>query len=1093
MAIEVFCDSCFTSFRVRDELLGKRIRCKECGEPVVVKPSEDFSGPAALPPRKTAGGSPKRRPQKSAGPGAGVVVGGAVAALLLFGLLAFGAVSLLTSDDAEQPETVAASDGPGFKPPLPGNRPASVPAGQPAGTPQTTPAGTAASGTSGTSTTANGAAAAAAARQAAARQAAPISPWTMKPDPAPELFTPAEGKAVRLAFPQGASGDKVVYPHNSAEFVALGSNFREADVREVWNLGTGEKVGTIHANMGADRGALSPDGRWFVGANSTKDKLLVMDVAGQKMASELTLSPGPTTTVLRFASPERLVTLRYQQPLEVWSIPEGKKERSIDVSKFFQINSLTTSPGGHYAALVMEGHSQLGCYNLDTGQNAGIVSLKELTSEVNFTCDALAFSPDGAWLAAVFKSYDKEFGHQLFGWDVTTGKVAFQHRIPAELKDQAVSGTNQSADVRWFRDSKLMLLFGRFVFDRESGGPLWRVPTDNKLDGEQAVPFDTNRILLAGGDYKKKTVAEVVLPLDEVVAAAATISAGGTADDADLPPLTKADDSASREVSLTSAAWRVTPGTPDAVPENLLKDPVPINTGAQEPGAILLSTAGSGRAVIAFDEHENRAVVRLVELTDLPGQRDIEIPFGATVLDLSPDGTRLLTRVSASQGRLDLWSLPEGEHLAGWRPHLGLDKGAGDLVAASFIDSEHVLSLSRDGLLTLWEVPACRSIYTVKDVRQNFRPNSYQETMARIQAEYEAKMAAIRGTRPGRNKEPEVQPVLNPGLPAISPDGKTMALWHDGALYFLDSLSGQVTGTVSCSGPLGASAFSPSGTQFAATLHTPGGASLVTVQLSDGTISRDIPLPQHGSWLHWCSDSTLLLDNTRLIDLEHGRIVWTYLSRNAVHSPDSPGGLHIACLPSGGSSQQLRLAAVALPDSEAAQKISGNVPPPELILGERKKLSLNMRLAENPPENPQFSQQLQQSMTEQLERNGIEVAASQSLSLTVTLARRSTGKQAEFRRLGNAGGGNISISEDVLDCAVSISQGGKKLWGKETHISNVDVGFARIKPGETAQQNLARNQWSRATQYLTGIDLPGHLFPEGAEKGLGSSSLKPGR
>ncbi|MCA9116277.1 MAG: DUF3592 domain-containing protein [Planctomycetaceae bacterium] len=52
MPITVTCDECFTSVRVKDQALGKKFRCKECGAVVVVRPDEDFEDPATPPPRQ---------------------------------------------------------------------------------------------------------------------------------------------------------------------------------------------------------------------------------------------------------------------------------------------------------------------------------------------------------------------------------------------------------------------------------------------------------------------------------------------------------------------------------------------------------------------------------------------------------------------------------------------------------------------------------------------------------------------------------------------------------------------------------------------------------------------------------------------------------------------------------------------------------------------------------------------------------------------------------------------------------------------------------------------------------------------------------
>lgn len=63
MPITVTCDECFTSVRVKDQALGKKFRCKECGAVVVVRPDEDFEDPSMPPPRQ----KPQPMPRMSGG------------------------------------------------------------------------------------------------------------------------------------------------------------------------------------------------------------------------------------------------------------------------------------------------------------------------------------------------------------------------------------------------------------------------------------------------------------------------------------------------------------------------------------------------------------------------------------------------------------------------------------------------------------------------------------------------------------------------------------------------------------------------------------------------------------------------------------------------------------------------------------------------------------------------------------------------------------------------------------------------------------------------------------------------------------------
>lgn len=70
MPISVTCGECFTSVRVKEQALGKKFRCKECGAVVVVRPDEepdDFEAPPVAPPPRRSGGRSGGKTSKPSG------------------------------------------------------------------------------------------------------------------------------------------------------------------------------------------------------------------------------------------------------------------------------------------------------------------------------------------------------------------------------------------------------------------------------------------------------------------------------------------------------------------------------------------------------------------------------------------------------------------------------------------------------------------------------------------------------------------------------------------------------------------------------------------------------------------------------------------------------------------------------------------------------------------------------------------------------------------------------------------------------------------------------------------------------------------
>ncbi len=168
MRIKISCDGCFHDFSVSDDLLGKRVKCPSCGDPVRVTEDGDNEEEDDRPRRsqsKTSAKGAKGKKKKSGGNGLliGLGIGGGVLVLGLIGAVIF----LMTRGGPAAPAVAA-------------NTPAAVnPVSLPATTPTTaTPAGTTPPATSPTVTT-------------AAPGTTPAATGTIPPTTAPATSTPA--------------------------------------------------------------------------------------------------------------------------------------------------------------------------------------------------------------------------------------------------------------------------------------------------------------------------------------------------------------------------------------------------------------------------------------------------------------------------------------------------------------------------------------------------------------------------------------------------------------------------------------------------------------------------------------------------------------------------------------------------------------------------------------------------------------------------------------------------------------------------------------------------------------------------------------
>lgn len=89
MAIDIFCEECSTPGRVKDELAGKKIKCKSCGAVIRVPDDEPLEeAPVARAPRKPAKRSPAKNSSGGGSP-AVAIVAGVVGLALVAGVAVF--------------------------------------------------------------------------------------------------------------------------------------------------------------------------------------------------------------------------------------------------------------------------------------------------------------------------------------------------------------------------------------------------------------------------------------------------------------------------------------------------------------------------------------------------------------------------------------------------------------------------------------------------------------------------------------------------------------------------------------------------------------------------------------------------------------------------------------------------------------------------------------------------------------------------------------------------------------------------------------------------------------------------------------------
>ncbi|NOX55827.1 MAG: hypothetical protein GXP27_15575 [Planctomycetes bacterium] len=903
---------------------------------------------------------------------------------------------------------------------------------------------------------------------------------------------------IAFPIPENFGSNDLVFPATSSAFVAAGSNFQEKNIREVWDLRTGKRVGAVRGELAVLRGALSPDAGYYAGFSKSKDRIVLFDVRQGKQVATITLKTRAVTDRLLFARPDRLLRIVHRRPVQVWKVPEGTLERTIEVPKYFQEASGAISPGGRYLAIIAAekagGTQTLRVYDLESGAVVGKRPLRSYSETGAVKCSGLEFSPDGKELAAMIDDYQRFW---LVCWDVATGNEVEEWELRSEWKRDVPPGVNHSLSVLWFPNRQRWLLFGNHVFDRKAGDVVWSLPkTFNAL--ERRV-LDDERIVAAEGRARNVIVRTLRLSAEQLARAAQAIESGGLPEDAGLPPLTKADRSSARTVSLEDipASWQVPIDSVTPAAAETLKKPISLRAGGEAVSRLLISRERRAVAALSLRGLKKDAPLRVdhYELAAGAHAGTLQVPYPADLMAISPDGAYVLVRATESPGRLDVWGLKDANHWVGWRPYRQADKNDALVTAAAWVDSEHVLTRNRAAELVLWELPACRAVYVITGQPQT-EAVSLEDKMRQIEADFREKLERLRSGRVGqRDEKRRTDMSVNLGPAPISPGGKTMVLPRADRLFFVDAATGKVQGATQAPGPMRAAAFHPKGEKFAATFVQPAGGRLLVWDMKSGQVEHDFPLPEAGQTLHWCDRDHLLLDASALISLKHGMIVWSYLGPDAIHSADSPDGRHWCVVRKSRQSRVLCLAALTLPEEPVAEKLMNRKGEPSLILQPGTRVSLRLTVETKPPGQPGWETRIREQFVKKLQEQGIEVTQGQALMFEIRVTQKNTGRQLQFRPFGGRIGTSpnqrspITVPETIVECSVGLKDKTKVVWQTRRGMSNAKFGITHTRPGETVPQHLARQQWEKVTDYLLQLQPPSHVFADDADQGFGHSVL----
>ncbi len=884
------------------------------------------------------------------------------------------------------------------------------------------------------------------------------SDWKVTVDP-PVLPLTTTVKDLAIPIPQGfGHGAEARFSSTPSPFVAVGKNGWDNDIREIWDLRTKTKVGVMRGK--ADYGkttSLSPDGSLIAGKPGFRDAVEIRSTKNGKLIQTIDPIPGWTEFV-DFGHADQIIAGKSQDKLlRAWSIKTGDPLFDIHLSSSVEPKATAFSPGRRYLAAFGKDDSILRVFDLSQGgKSAGELSVPKGDGEAfNPNCVGVAFSNDGADLAAIFESFGKV---RIVAWSVKDGKQTADFTSdPKSLDKISVPAFYEDMGIQWLPDKAGWLAFGSSIIDRESGRKVWNLPYDSQnLTLSPRRMIDNERALVVINGGKLLRIAPV--PYDKVQAATKLARSGGNAADALLPPIKPADLSAAKSMTYdtTLAAWSVAAET-IVSPKRMASRPITLKTKLSEVISIRISGSEAGQALVAgspsaFGKPDTtEGIQRWVDRYDLASGRHlgrIDIAPVSELVAFSPDATRLLVREIKTKDRLDVYGV-DGKPVAGWRP---FDKESGDartVTFADFLDANRVVTLSGSGRLVVWSLPQVKAIYVVED--------------------------AFHGT------------------PVLSPNRTTLAGFAADTIRFVDSATGRLKGeaagpavSVGARVDLKASAFRGDGGEWAGIFSN---GQLIRIDVRTGKTVGEFRSPVLASQLEYGAAGYLLADGKNLIDLTTRRAFWAYNSgASADRSPDGRHWFVCASMPEG----LALLAAILMPERGMEQMLAmmtdEKIP---AVIRPGSNVSLQLEFNGPPRKTEEFRKSIYDMIASKLQSAGLVVSPGQPVTFVVKVTEKGTGDTLKMQKIGfgAAPGGPfnqanlLSIPVVDLQCSLDVVGGSGSIPCSTTTLAmRTFFHILHLPAGETdVESYLKDRQWDGLKSWLETTSMPYFVAKSGTE------------
>jgi WD40 repeat protein len=531
--------------------------------------------------------------------------------------------------------------------------------------------------------------------------------------------------------------DKYVTSERGGEFIGIVDE--DLDRAQVLSLTTGNPVGVPfkYSHPEVDFAAVDPSGNYF--ATAIDSTLQITDTATGKVVRCEHPQQSAHCKYLNFAGNQQVAAAfgsGYEAELMLFGAADGKFTKRIILPRTNFISrdlGLCISPGGRYLAALDYGGLKIYDLQGDDGiQQAVLPFSSTKLNNVVFTCDGLQFSPDGTRLAAIYAQWTQPL---ICIWNMETGEpmVLRSSRVHNHLR--TVTHSLRAPEFCWFPGGETLLLKGTILIDAKTAVPYWVLNQDNTTS---ILPVSSNSMLVIE-DGKTEQLRALPLPADVSLARTAVRNSQAEV----IWPLSNVNRTPPPIVDNKLVGAPITPD-PLATPLRTEIMPFAKWKETEQLGGLEISPAGilavlptstyiGGKPHIAGPlAPEFEPALETYELATGKRQFRIEVPERTRLLDISPDGSLVLTgdefkealRATTLYTRLDVWAPQLGKHALGWQP-ASPERDLLDAAQwAKFIDKRNVLVFHGDTLapsgryethhkLTLWKLPACEAVFSL--------------------------------------------------------------------------------------------------------------------------------------------------------------------------------------------------------------------------------------------------------------------------------------------------------------------------------------------------------------------------------------------